>query len=229
MTETYKSTKTWNLITVAGLAFIAFFHVLTILIGIGQVLNPDAVLDLDEEGLMSVWFLILGILSIFQMPVFIATIVSFLVWLNRSHKNLLALRPTYLKFSSGWAVAWWFVPFANLVKPFQVVREVWCESDPVIPEDQMFLTESLHGAPTYMGVWWAFWLISNFASNATDKLFDLERTDNVAAAGVAFIIVSSLLIIAAALAIMVVCDITARQANRYLAVRALEEKEAQTA
>jgi hypothetical protein len=30
-----------------------------------------------------------------------------------------------LAFTPGWAVGWWFVPFANLVKPFQSIRELW--------------------------------------------------------------------------------------------------------
>lgn len=225
MSETYRSSRTWSLITVAGLAFVSFFKAIMILIGFAQVLNPGAAVDLGKEGMMSSWILIYGIVSFFHLPVIVMTIIAFLVWLNRSYKNLLALRPTYLRFSSGWAVGWWFIPFANLVKPFQVVREVWSESDPEIPTDQMFLTESLHAAPTYMGWWWAFWIISNIASNLTSKVFDYETLDHVFAIGIALIVTSLLTIIAAFLAIMVVRDITARQAARHLSVLSLEAAE----
>jgi hypothetical protein len=225
MSDTFRPNKTWSLITIAGLAFIVFFNAGVILTAIGQILNPELVLELDDGESISPWYMIQGLLALFRMPVFIATIVAFLIWLNRAHKNLLALRPTYLRFSSGWAVAWWFIPFANLVKPFQVVREVWAESDPEIPEGQMFLTESLHSAPTYMGFWWAFWLAGNFATNVADKMFDPDRTDNVAAIGIAFIISSSLVIAAGVLAIKVVRDITERQAARFQAVKRLEELE----
>lgn len=222
MNEIYKPTKIWSLITIAGLAFIALFHGVVMLIGIGQILSPDLMIDLDNDGSMSAWYLVYGLISLVQFPVFIATIIFFLIWLNRSYRNLLALRPSFLKFTSGWAVGWWFIPFANLVKPFQVVREVWWESDPVVPEDQMFLTESLHSAPTYMGLWWAFWLAANIVSNISSKLFDPDRTDNVAEMGVVMIITSSLTIVAAGLAIKVVQDITARQAGRHRSVLELE-------
>lgn len=226
MTETYRSAKTWSLLTIAGLAFVSLFQAGAALIGVGQMLAPEVSIDLDEEGLMSAWVMIWGLLSLFQFPVLVFTIVSFLIWLNRAHKNLLALRPSFLKFSSGWAVGWWFIPFANLVKPFQVVREVWWESDPEIPEDQMFLTESLHSAPAYMGFWWAFWLVSNFASNLLNKLFDPEKMENIFAMGGMIVMTSLLTIVAGILAIMVVRDITARQSARYAAVQALEAHEA---
>jgi len=222
MSEFYKSTKTWSLITIAGLAFVSLFQGFSILVGLGQLLNPNAVLDLDEDGVVSVWLMLQSVVALLQFPLYILTIVAFLVWLNRSHKNLLALRPSHLNFSSGWAVGWWFIPFLALYKPFQVVREVWWESDPDIPEEQMFLTESLHSAPTYMGVWWTFWLISNFANNIAGRIFDPDRTDNVFAVGIVFIVSSVLTIIAGVLAIQVVRDVTARQAARHANVRTIE-------
>ncbi|MGD9562132.1 MAG: DUF4328 domain-containing protein [Pyrinomonadaceae bacterium] len=229
MNDVYRSTKTWSLITIAGLAFISIFELFAILIGIGQLVNPDAVVNLDEDGLTSVWLMIQGILALLQFPVYVATIVAFLVWLNRSYKNLHSLRPSHLEFSSGWAVGYWFIPVLMLWKPFQIVREVWWESDPVIPEDQLFLTASLHNAPTYMGFWWAFWLISNVANNIASRMFDLEGTRYVAVAGIAFIAAAILTIVAAALAIAVVRDITRRQAARFLSVRDLEAQAFQRA
>jgi hypothetical protein len=229
MNEIYRPTKTWALLAIAGLAFTTIFDAFTFLIGTAQVLSPDLAVPLDDGGEMSSWLMIQGILALLQLPVFLATSIVFLVWLNLSYKNLYVLRPSFLKFSSGWAVGYWFIPFLNLWKPFQVVREVWWESDPEIPQDQMFLTESLHSAPTYMGVWWAFWLGSNIANNIAGRMFDLEGTDNIAAAGVVFVVTSMLSITAAILAILVVRDITSRQAARYLAVQSLEERAAAVA
>lgn len=31
--------------------------------------------------------------------------------------------------SPGWAVGWYFVPFANLFKPLQAMKEIWLESN----------------------------------------------------------------------------------------------------
>lgn len=51
--------------------------------------------------------------------------IVWLIWQHRAQKNLEGLGATWLRFTPGWAVGWWFVPFANLVKPFQTMRELW--------------------------------------------------------------------------------------------------------
>jgi hypothetical protein len=47
-------------------------------------------------------------------------------------------------------VGWWFVPLANLVKPFETVRELWKASHGVA-------RRSLNTWPV-IGWWWALWL-----------------------------------------------------------------------
>lgn len=51
--------------------------------------------------------------------------VLFLTWLYRVVANGPALGGRGLRFTPGWAVGWWFVPVANLVRPFQAVAEAW--------------------------------------------------------------------------------------------------------
>jgi len=33
------------------------------------------------------------------------------------------------RFTPGWAVGYWFVPFVNLVRPYQIVADLWLRSD----------------------------------------------------------------------------------------------------
>ena len=193
-------------------------EVLAIITGVGQIVSPESSIDLDEDGRMSIWLMIQGLIYLLKFPVYTLTGVLFLVWLYRAHSNLEALEARNLQFTPGWAVGWWFVPFANLVKPFQVVREVWWDSDPEIGNEPVFLSESLRSAPTYMGIWWAMWLLSNIASNITSRVYDPETMSNVEVGGFLFIITGILSVIAAVLAIMVVKDITQRQADRFEAV-----------
>ena len=56
---------------------------------------------------------------------YLITVILFLMWVHRSHKNLKALGADETKFSPRSAVLWWFVPFMNLFKPEQVVKEIW--------------------------------------------------------------------------------------------------------
>ncbi len=218
MNEIYRSAKTLSILTIIGLALIGLFEALAVFIGFAQLASPEMVIDLDDGAETSLWLMLQGVVILLQVPVYIATVVIFLIWLYRAHSNLYALLPTHLEFSSGWAVGWWFIPFANLVKPFQVVREVWWESDPEIPEGKSFLTSSLHSAPTYMAFWWAFWIAGNIASNVAGRVYDPDRMDTVTSSGVVFIIAGILMIIATVLAILVVRDITSRQERRAFAV-----------
>jgi hypothetical protein len=54
----------------------------------------------------------------------LATGIVWLVWQHRSQSNLFALGSPGLRHTPGWAVGWWFVPFANLVMPYRTMREL---------------------------------------------------------------------------------------------------------
>lgn len=55
----------------------------------------------------------------------------YLIFIFRSHKNLAALGAENLRFTPPWAVGYHFVPVWNLVRPCQIVREIWYGSSPV--------------------------------------------------------------------------------------------------
>jgi hypothetical protein len=63
-----------------------------------------------------------------DLIVFIVTAVMWCVWQHRAHTNAIQLSGGGLRFTPGWAVGWWFIPVANLWKPFQAVRELWAAS-----------------------------------------------------------------------------------------------------
>ncbi len=52
------------------------------------------------------------------------------MWTYRVARNLPALGARKLKYTPGWAVGWFFLPFANIVMPYFVASEIWRESDP---------------------------------------------------------------------------------------------------
>jgi hypothetical protein len=60
-----------------------------------------------------------------QTPVALVALVLFLMWLARANRNLGALSGEQMAFTPGWAVGWFFVPFANFVMPYRVVKEIW--------------------------------------------------------------------------------------------------------
>jgi len=141
----------------------------SLLVSLLQVFVPR--LALREEEINDPETLIVALLQVglglMQVVVYIATIVAFLMWLYRSYENLpsFGVRRNNIKYSSGWAVGSFFIPFVSLVVPYRAVKELWNKSVP--NSGQMF---SDLGPPGFFPLWWAFWLISNFANQTYFRL-----------------------------------------------------------
>jgi hypothetical protein len=84
-------------------------------------------------------------------------------WIVIAHRNLPALGAQYLEFTPGWAVGWFFIPFANLWKPFQAMRSLWRSSHSVHRPE---LQENTWILPT----WWTLWLVFAFMSNISQQM-----------------------------------------------------------
>jgi heme/copper-type cytochrome/quinol oxidase subunit 2 len=84
----------------------------------------------------------------------VAAIVVWCVWQFRAQSNVRALGAANLRYSPGWAVGWWFVPFANIVMPYLTVRELWKASD---PEGGSVGWQMGKTSPV-LPFWWACWL-----------------------------------------------------------------------
>lgn len=89
---------------------------------------------------------------------YLATVIMYLVWLHRASRNLGALGVPNQRFSPGWAVGYWFIPFVNLVRPYQVVKEIWQGSEPPAEVDSTTIVPRRSSA--LIGWWWAMWLLS---------------------------------------------------------------------
>lgn len=99
----------------------------------------------------------------------LSTLVSFWVagililrWIHRTNGNAQGFANA-MTVSPGWNVGWFFIPFANLIKPFQGVRETWqvSQGNPNWQDEPV---------PAFMRWWWACWLITNFIDNASFRL-----------------------------------------------------------
>lgn len=106
---------------------------------------------------------IIGLAAIIYLVVFIATVVLVSMWIHRAHANLRDNGVQGLEFTPGWAVGWYFVPFANLFKPFQAMRELFNRSH---GEDDGYASET----PGSVKAWWAFWIIGNILANVSTRM-----------------------------------------------------------
>ena len=104
-----------------------------------------------------------GIVGIVQALTFITSGVLILMWIHRANFNAHRLGADGMGFSPGWAVGWYFIPFANLWKPYQAMKEIWQASaspEHWESEDRSWL----------LPLWWTLWIVSNLLSNAAFRL-----------------------------------------------------------
>lgn len=165
------------------------------------------------------------LIGVLQVLVYIATAIAFLAWFHRVHKNLPALGGRDLKYTPGWAVGGFFVPFLNLVRPLQVMREVWHGSDPAgLERDTASSGPSVRnqlGTPSLVGWWWALFLISGFLGNMIMRMgFAENQTIDQLQAFSALLVFSDVLDVPATLvAVSLVGYITKSQEQRASHIR----------
>ncbi|MFQ5418567.1 MAG: DUF4328 domain-containing protein [Myxococcota bacterium] len=87
-----------------------------------------------------------------QITLLFATGIAFVTWLYRARANLRAFGTRHLRFSRNWAVFGFVIPIVNLVRPYQVVREVWQASDPSTTEPDGWMSIK---PPLLVQAWWA--------------------------------------------------------------------------
>ena len=86
---------------------------------VGQM-SPDQVATNDP---------IQGIIGLLQSGLGIVTGITFLKWIYRAYKNIQGFGAEGLRFSPGWAVGYYFIPILCLIRPVQVMGEIWRASD----------------------------------------------------------------------------------------------------
>jgi Domain of unknown function (DUF4328) len=177
-------------------------------IGRGEVVTADEAARSDQR---------VAITSALWLVVVVLTGIVWLVWQHRSQANLHAARLRALDYTPGWAVGWWLIPFANLVKPFQTVRELWKASS---GEEEWWLEKT---SPV-IGWWWGSWLASAVLGRVAAASFDGARTiDALVSASRMFLATGVLLAVGALLAIVVVRAVMQRQAGLPAVVAAADQ------
>ena len=143
--------------------------------------------------------------AVVQLLTLVVTGIVWLVWQHRGQANLIAARVTGLRFTPGWAVGWWFVPFANLVKPFQTMRELWKASG---GEEDWGHSRTW----SLIGWWWAAWLTAGVLGRIGGAVIGGATTLETVRSGSRVLLLTQLVVLAAAiLAIMLIRSVVDRQ------------------
>ena len=154
-----------------------------------------------------------GVIALVELAFFVATAVVFLMWFSRAYRNVERLGARPLRFSGGWAIGAWFVPFLNLWRPKQIANDIWRGSDPALPRPAgpgAWRDGAIPGL--LFGVWRFLWLFSGVTSGP--GLFGGESIDELQTQSIGYLVSDTLTAAAAALCAVVVSRITERQEQR---------------
>jgi hypothetical protein len=106
------------------------------------------------------------LIGVVEILVHVVVIVYFIMWFRRAYYNLHSLG-CYVRYTEGWAAGAWFVPFLNLVRPFQIMKEIWDRTQERAQEG----TENPRiESSVILGFWWFLWIATNIAANIYTRL-----------------------------------------------------------
>lgn len=139
----------------------------------------------------------------------VATAIAFLASLSRSVENVPGLGGGTPVATPRRSIGWWFIPFANLFKPFQVVGDLY---------RRMALVERVGTA--IVTAWWLLWILSNMSSRIATGLGRSRDIDGLRSSLQFVMIGDALSAAAAVLAVVIVRRIQGWADRRASAVRA---------
>ena len=104
-------------------------------------------------------------LGVIGLIILIITVVAVCRWTIRAMANTWAkgkLRPSI---TPGWAAGWYFIPFANLWKPYEAMTEIWTGIFGPSKSRAILL------------IWWFSWIISGILERVSTKMDLSTNTD----------------------------------------------------
>jgi hypothetical protein len=120
-----------------------------------------------------------GIADAAALPLFLVMLACFFLvgrWIYVTNANAHRFDEA-MSITPGWAVGWFFVPFANLIKPYEGVAQTWRAS-----HDAAGLSEEAE--TSLLRWWWGLWLVTNILSNIAFQIGgDLDAVMSPAANG----------------------------------------------
>lgn len=143
--------------------FFIMYIIAEMFIGAGSalILATSSVMFGPNEA-FSLGDLITALGGLFLVISFIVSTILFCVFSYRATRNLSIIGAKGMDYTPGWAVGWYFIPFANLFKPYGAMKDMWRGTH--YPDDVFADT------PKLMPLWWLCWIVTNIVSNISFRL-----------------------------------------------------------
>lgn len=153
------------------------------------------------------------VIAMMELGAMVTTGILFLTWMRRAYNNVPAFGMEEPSYSPGWAVWGFLVPFLNLIRPYQVMKEIWRASDPGVRPGPGWVDAPVSPLVSW---WWGMYLVMNLVASLGVRM----ALEGSAAAGdlraltQIDVIASAVTIPAAVFAAGVVREIMVKQAQK---------------
>lgn len=106
-----------------------------------------------------------GLIAILWICLRLITAIVFLTWVYKASSNLRPMGGRNLEFTPGWSVGWYFVPFANIIKPFKSMMEIWTIS-------KSEARSRFEYEDKILSTWWGLLFLSTVAARLSLRFAD---------------------------------------------------------
>ena len=140
----------------AAVIAVSVYAVVDLLTAIANYLMP---LEPGQFGLT-------GALSLLMPFAFLASVILVGRWIYRTNANAHSFSED-VSIKPGWSVGWFFVQFANLVKPYESMKDVWAVSHQAAAHYEDLESPLVRW-------WWGLWIATNIASGISMRLSGMD-------------------------------------------------------
>jgi len=106
--------------------------------------------------------------------------IFFIRWFRRAYFNLHLVAKS-LTHSEGWAAGAWFVPILNLFRPYEIMKELYQETDIYLSKKKV--SPKVNLSTNVVSLWWTLYVISllaeRFINYRSNKETDLAGLINL--------------------------------------------------
>ena len=97
------------------------------------------------------------VVSIISLIISTISAILILKWIYRANYNAYELGARNMLYTPGWSIGWYFIPIANLWKPYQAMKEIWKASS----NPQSWKSQS---RSSLLPWWWFLWIVFSVGS-----------------------------------------------------------------